>query len=72
VKVKLVTFKDIKRRISLQATTAAAQQQQFKMFDTCRDKPLWIWNIEEHKQEDIRTKGLQDSSNMLGMSQRDI
>jgi hypothetical protein len=41
-----MTFKDLKKRVSLEIT-----QQQFKLFDVCKDKPFWIWNIEEHKQE---------------------
>jgi len=30
--------------------------QQTQSFDRLQDKPFWIWNIQEHKQEDIRTK----------------
>jgi hypothetical protein len=45
-----MTFKDLKKRISI-------NQQQIQSFDKLQNKPFWIWNIEEHKQEDIRTKG---------------
>jgi hypothetical protein len=48
-----VTFKDLKKRITLQTI----QQQQSKALERLHNKPFWIWNIEEHKQEDIRTKG---------------
>ena len=27
------------------------------VFEKLRDKPFWIWNIEEHKQQDIDTNG---------------
>jgi hypothetical protein len=27
------------------------------LFETLRNKPFWIWNIEDHKIEDSRTKG---------------
>ena len=47
-----MTFKDLKKRIS-----SNQQQQQAQSFDKLQNKPFWIWNIEEHKQEDIRTKG---------------
>ena len=47
-----MTFKDLKKRLSLEVT-----QEQSKLFDICRGKPFWIWNIEEDKQEDIRTNG---------------
>lgn len=54
VKVNLVTFKEIKKRVSLVETT---QQQQSKIFYRLRNKPFWIWDIQEHKREDSRTKG---------------
>jgi hypothetical protein len=28
-----------------------------EVFEKLRDKPFWIWNIEEHKQQDINTNG---------------
>jgi hypothetical protein len=28
-----------------------------ELFERLQDKPFWIWNIEEHKLEDIRTDG---------------
>jgi hypothetical protein len=46
-----MTFKDLKKRI----INSSNQQQQ--SFDILQNKPFWIWNIEEHKLEDIRTKG---------------
>jgi hypothetical protein len=47
-----VTFKDLKKKVSLEVT-----QQQYRLFETLQNKPFWIWNIEEHKREDINTKG---------------
>jgi hypothetical protein len=53
-----VTFKDLKKRIdSSTLEPQLQQQQQTRLFNICRDKPFWIWNIEKHKQEDIRTNG---------------
>jgi hypothetical protein len=40
-----MTFKDLKKMIS------SSNQQQTHSFDKLHDKPFWIWNIEEHKQE---------------------
>jgi hypothetical protein len=51
-----LTFKDLKKRVSLEATTA--QQQQTRLTEKLRHEPLWIWNIQEHKQEDAKTKRL--------------
>ena len=47
-----VTFRDIKKRVSFEIT-----QQQCKLTEKLQNKPFWIWNIEEHKQEDVRTNG---------------
>jgi hypothetical protein len=47
-----MTFKDLKKRI-----TNSSNQQQTQYFNMLQNKPFWIWNIEEHKQEDVRTKG---------------
>lgn len=43
-----MTFKDLKKIVSLDVT-----QQQFKLFQSLQDKPFWIWNKEEHKQEEV-------------------
>jgi hypothetical protein len=47
-----VTFKDLKKRVSLEVA-----QQQSKLLEILRNKPFWIWNTDEHRQEDIRTNG---------------
>jgi hypothetical protein len=49
-----MTFKDLKKRVSTETTT---QLQQSKLSGRLKNKPFWIWNVEEHKQEDIRTNG---------------
>jgi hypothetical protein len=47
-----LTFKDLKKRVGLEITS-----QQTKLLERLLNKPFWIWDIEEHKQEDIRTDG---------------
>jgi hypothetical protein len=47
-----LTFKDLKKIVAAEITT-----QQSKPLEKLGEKPFWIWNTEEHKQEDIRTKG---------------
>jgi hypothetical protein len=32
-------------------------EQESKALERLHDKPFWIWDAEEHKQEDIRTSG---------------
>jgi hypothetical protein len=61
-----VTFKDLKKRVSLETT-----QQQFKLFDVCKDKPFWICNIEEHKQEHIIKKGNCCFNHIIGLPDKD-
>jgi hypothetical protein len=53
VEYNLVTFKDLKKRVTSEATT----QQQFKQHERLQNKPFWIWDQQLHKLEDIRTKG---------------
>ena len=47
-----MTFKDLRKGISLEAT-----EQQSRLFERTHNKPFWIWDIEEHKQGDIKTNG---------------
>ena len=47
-----MTFKDLKKKVSLELAL-----QQSKLFRRLENKPFWIWDIEEHKQQDIKTKG---------------
>ena len=48
-----MTFKDLKRRFN--ETTQL--QEQNTLYERLKNKPFWIWYVEEHKQEDIRTNG---------------
>jgi hypothetical protein len=62
-----VTFKDLKKRVSLETTS----QQQSKLFERLLNKPFWIWNIEEHKHEDVRTNGLCCFNHIIGLPKKD-
>src|SRR6188472_1258350 len=59
-----MTFKDLKKRI---ISSLVQQQQQTQSLDKLQNKPFWIWNIEEHKQEDIRTKGECCFNHIIGL-----
>jgi len=61
-----VTFKDLRKRVSLESA-----QQQCKLFDRLQNRPFWIWNIEEHKLEDIRTDGDCCFNHIIGLPQKD-
>ncbi|HSA74125.1 MAG TPA: hypothetical protein VLD84_09240 [Nitrososphaeraceae archaeon] len=47
-----MTFKELKKRVSFEIT-----QEQSILLEKLQNKPFWIWNIELHKQEGIRTDG---------------
>ena len=61
-----MTFRDLKKRVSLEVI-----QQQSKPFERLKDKPFWIWNIEGHKQEDIRTNGDCCFNHIIGLPHKD-
>jgi hypothetical protein len=61
-----MTFKDLKKRVGLETIS----QQQSKLFGRLQNKPFWIWNIEEHKQEDIKTNGECCFNHIIGLPQK--
>jgi hypothetical protein len=56
-----LTFKDLKKRFSLETTG------EHRLFERLKNKPFWIWNIEEHKQQDIRTTGNCCFNHIIGL-----
>ena len=61
-----MTFKDLKKRVSLEIP-----KQQSKLFERLQNKPFWIWNIKEHKQEDVRTDGDCCFNHVISLPQKD-
>jgi hypothetical protein len=62
-----LTFKHLKKRVSLETTL----KQQSKLFERLQNKQFWIWDVEEHKQEDIRTKRDCCFNHIIGLAQKD-
>jgi hypothetical protein len=62
-----VTFKDLKKRV---VSVTAQEQQQSRLSEILKDKPFWIWNIEEHKREDVRTDGYCCFNHIIDLPQR--
>ena len=62
-----MTFKDLKKKI----TSRSSNQQQTQSFDKLLDKPFWIWDIHEHRLEDIRTKGKCCFNHIIGLPTKD-
>jgi hypothetical protein len=61
-----VTFKDLKKRVSLEVA-----QQQSKLFERLQNKPFWIWNKQQHRLQDIRTNGDCCFNHIIGLPQKD-
>ena len=61
-----MTFKDLKKKVSLEII-----QEESRLFERLHNKPFWIWNIEEHKQEDLRTNGDCCFNHIIGLPQKD-
>jgi hypothetical protein len=63
-----LTFKDLKKRFS---DVSQLQEQQNRFFEKLKNKPFWIWDIEEHKQEDLRTNGDCCFNHIIGLPSKD-
>jgi hypothetical protein len=61
-----VTFKDLQKLVQSQASL-----EQNQLVTRLKDKPFWIWNIEQHKQEDIKTKGDCCFNHIIGLPRKD-
>jgi hypothetical protein len=57
-----LTFKDLKKRVSLQVS-----QEETRLFERLKGKPFWIWDKQQHKQEDIRTDGYCCFNHIIGL-----
>ncbi|MFL6432927.1 MAG: DEAD/DEAH box helicase family protein, partial [Nitrososphaeraceae archaeon] len=62
-----MTFKDLKKRLSLETTF----HQQSKLSEILMNKPFWIWNIDEHEQEDAKTNGDCCFNHIIGLPKRE-
>src|SRR5919199_3875612 len=48
-----ILFKDLHKLVSAQQRESSRKE----LFERLRNKPFWIWNVEEHMQEHARTDG---------------
>ena len=69
-----MTFKDLRKRVSSTSTQQEQERQQQSslvlLHNRLRNKPFWIWDIKEHKQEDIRTNGDCCFNHIIGLPQK--
>jgi hypothetical protein len=61
-----VTFKDLQKLV--QSQTGPVQNE---ILQRLRDKPFWIWNQQQHRQEDIRTKGDCCFNHIIGLPNKE-
>ena len=57
-----IVFKDLQKLVSSYSLSQSQQQQQQEsahkdLSERLKDKPFWIWDKQQHKQEDIKTDG---------------
>jgi hypothetical protein len=62
-----IVFKDLQKLVSQQQQEKARNQ----LYDRLIKKPFWIWDKEQHKQEDIRTNGDCCFNHIIGLPQKD-
>lgn len=60
-----MTFKDLRKKIT---SLELPNQEKLHVF---KNKPFWIWNIQAHKTEDVRTKGSCCFNHMVGLPTKD-
>jgi hypothetical protein len=61
-----LTFKDLQKLVQSQSSTS----EQNKLSEKLRNKPFWIWNVKEHKLEDIKTKGDCCFNHIIGLPKK--
>jgi hypothetical protein len=48
-----VTFKELQKLVQ----SSQSNPEQSRLSERLKNRSFWIWNIEEHNQQDIKTKG---------------
>ena len=61
-----MTFKDLQKLVQSQSGPEESQ-----LLERLRDKPFWIWNQQQHRQEDIRTKGDCCFNHIIGLPKKE-
>jgi hypothetical protein len=63
----VVVFKDLQKLVQ----HSQQENTRKELFQKLHNKPFWIWNIAEHKQEDIKTNGDCCFNHIIGLPQKD-
>jgi hypothetical protein len=62
-----IVFKDLQKLVSAQQQERARND----LYDRLINKPFWVWDKQQHKQEDIRTNGDCCFNHIIGLPQKD-
>jgi hypothetical protein len=62
-----VTFKDLQKLVESQSQPG----QTSPLFDRLANKPFWYWDQQQHKQQDIKTKGDCCFNHIIGLPTKD-
>ena len=62
----MIVFKDLQKLVSKQQSESTRE-----LFARLQYKPFWIWDKEQHKQEDIRTQGDCCFNHIIGLPQKE-
>jgi hypothetical protein len=62
----VAVFKDLQKLVQ----HSQQENTRKELFQKLQNKPFWIWNIAEHKQEDIKTNGDCCFNHIIGLPQR--
>jgi hypothetical protein len=62
----VIVFKDLQKLVSKQQSESTRE-----LFARLQYKPFWIWDKEQHKQEDIRTQGDCCFNHIIGLPQKE-
>jgi hypothetical protein len=63
----VIVFKDLQKLVSQQQKESIRKE----LFQRLQSKPFWIWNVEQHKQEDIRADGDCCFNHIICLPQKD-
>ena len=63
-----MTFKDLQKLIQ---SSSQSNPNNTKLLERLANKPFWIWNQEDHRLEDIRTKGDCCFDHIIGLPKKD-
>jgi terminase large subunit-like protein len=66
-----VLFKDLQKLVSSAQHESTGNLKHRELLDRLENKPFWIWDKEEHRQEDIRTDGDCCFNHIIGLPQKD-